>query len=124
MGHDVHGNQYRRPASFEFTQDPITFMSDVKINMVQPELGNHRHSLFLVSMDSKHRPAILMQILCDLIRNALSANKDQDIGVLSTNLVKMLDQLGLLFKVTADLEDVVVRGEIHKADVDLDHVCK
>ena len=78
-------------------------------------------------MDCKRRPAVLTQILCDLIRYVLSAEKDQDLGILSANLVKMLDQLGLLLKVAADFDnllDIVVRSEIHGAGVDLDHARK
>lgn len=76
-------------------------------------------------MDGKRWPAILAQILGNVVRNSLRADKDQDLGVLLADLVEVLDKLGSLLEVTADLDnllDAVIGGELGRADVNLNEI--
>ena len=76
-------------------------------------------------MDSKCRPAILTEVLGDVVRCALGADKDEDFGVFVGDLVEMLQELVTLIEIGADLNhlcDVRVSSELHRTDVDLDVV--
>jgi hypothetical protein len=76
-------------------------------------------------MNGKRWPAILAKVFCDIIRNPLSANEYENLSILSADNIKMLDQLGTLLKVTADfnnLGDVMIRCELHRANIDLNKV--
>jgi hypothetical protein len=76
-------------------------------------------------MNGKRWPAILAKVFRDIIRDPLSANKDENLSVLSADNIKMLDQLGALLKVAADfndLGDVMIRRELHGTNVDLNKV--
>jgi hypothetical protein len=70
-------------------------------------------------------PSILTKVLGDVVRDALSTDKDEHLGVLAADLVEMLDEFVALLKVAADfndLFDVVVGSEFHGADVNLNKV--
>jgi len=78
-------------------------------------------------MDSKGRPAILTEVLGDVVRCALGADKDEDFGIFVGDLVEMLQELVTLIEIGADvndLSDVRVCSELHRTDVDLDVVLK
>lgn len=76
-------------------------------------------------MNGKRRPAILAKVFRDIIRNPLCANEDENLSILSADDIKMLDQLGTLLKVTADLNDlgdIMIRCKLHRAYIDLNKV--
>ena len=76
-------------------------------------------------MNGKRWPAILTKVFRDIIRNPFSANEYKNLSILSADDIKMLDQLGTLLKVTADfndLGDVMIRSELHRANIDLNKV--
>ena len=76
-------------------------------------------------MDGQRGPPILTEILCDVVRNTLGADEDEDLGVLLGDLLEVLDKLSPLLEVADDLDnllDVVVGSELHGTDVDLDEV--
>ena len=76
-------------------------------------------------MDGKCRPAILTKVLGNVVRDTLGADEDEHLGVLLADLLEVLDKLRPLLEVTDDvdnLRDVVVRGQLHRTDVDLDEV--
>ena len=76
-------------------------------------------------MNGKRRPAILAKVFRDIIRDPLSANKDENLSILSADDIKMLDQLGTLLKVTADFNelcDVMICRELHRTNIDLNKV--
>ena len=76
-------------------------------------------------MDGKGGPAILTEVFGDIVRYTLSGNEDENLGILCTDLVEVLDELVSLFEVAANLDDLLdigVSGELHGADVDLDRV--
>lgn len=84
-----------------------------------------RDVLLLVAVDGKSGPAILTKVLGDIVRNPLSADEDEDLGVFLAYLIQMLDELRPLFKVAADFDnllDVVVGGKLSRANVDLDKI--
>lgn len=67
-------------------------------------------------MNGERWPAVLTKVLRDIVRDPLSTNKDENLGILSADNIKVLDQLGTLFKITADFDDlsnVMVRGQLH-----------
>ena len=67
-------------------------------------------------MNGKCRPAVLTKVFRDVIRNSFSSNKDENLGILSADDIKVFDQLGTFLKVTANfnnLGDVMVRRELH-----------
>ena len=81
--------------------------------------------LLLVSVDGQGRPSILPEVFGDIVGNTLSTDEDEDLGILLTNLIKVLDELRPLLEVADDLNDllnVVVRGEFHRANVNLDEI--
>lgn len=78
-------------------------------------------------MDSERRPPVLPEVLGEVIGNSLGSSEDDDLGVLLGDGVEVLDKLSSLLEVGADLNellDVVVSGELHGSDVDLDGVRK
>ena len=67
-------------------------------------------------MNGKCWPAVLTKVFRDIVRNSLSSNKDENLGILSADDIKVFDQLGTFLKVTANfnnLGDVMVRRELH-----------
>lgn len=76
-------------------------------------------------MDSERRPAILTEVLGDVVRCTLGADKDEDFGVFVGDLVEVLQELVTLIEFRADLDhlcDVHVSSELHRTDIDLDVV--
>lgn len=76
-------------------------------------------------MDSKSWPSVLTEVFGDVVRNTFRSDEYQYLGILSTDLIKMFDQFGALLEIAADFNEllnVVVGGELHRSDVDLDHV--
>lgn len=76
-------------------------------------------------MDSQCRPSILSQVLSDIIGNALGSDKDQDFSILGADVIQVLDKFGAFLEITADfnnLLDVVVGGEFHRTNVDLNKI--
>ena len=76
-------------------------------------------------MNGEGRPTILTQILSDIVRYPLRADEDKDLSILLADLVEMLNELGALFEVTADFDelfDVVIGTKLHGANIDLDEV--
>jgi len=76
-------------------------------------------------VNSKGWPTILAQVLGNIICDTLRPDKDEDLRILATDLVKVLDELVALLKVAADfndLLDVVIGGEFHRANVDLNKI--
>lgn len=76
-------------------------------------------------MDGKSWPAVLTKVFGDVVRNAFRPNKYEYLGVLRADLIKMPDQLSTFFEVAADFDnllDVVVGSELHRPNVDLNHV--
>ena len=78
--------------------------------------------LLLVTVDGQRRPAVLTQVLGQLIGSALGRDKDEDLGRLGADLFEMLDQLAALLEIAQninDLGDVQVGREVEAADVAL-----
>ena len=76
-------------------------------------------------MDGQRWPSVLTEVLGDVVGDTLRAHEDEDLGVFLRDLFEVLAELRPLLKVTYDLNDlldVVVRGKLHGADVDLDEV--
>ena len=76
-------------------------------------------------MDGQRRPSILTEVLGDVVCDTLCADEDKNLSVLLADLVQVLDELGALLKVTANLNDllnIVVCGELHRTDVDLNEI--
>ena len=94
-------------AVLEFAKHPVAF------------------ALFLITMNSKRRPAILTEILSNVVRCTLGADKDEDFGVFVGDLIEVLEELGTLIKIGADFDhlgDVRISSELHRTDIDLDVV--
>ena len=86
---------------------------------------NKKNALFLVTMNGECWPTVLTKVFRDVVCDPLSANKDENLSVLSADDIKMFDQLGALLKVAADFDDlgnVMVRCELHRTNIDLDKV--
>lgn len=67
----------------------------------------------------------MTKILGDIVRDTLRADEDEDLRVLGTDLVEVLDQFASLIKIAADFDDlldVVVRSKFHGTDVALNHI--
>jgi len=76
-------------------------------------------------MNGECWPTVLTKVFRDVVCDPLSADKDENLSVLSANDIKMFDQLGAFFKVAADFDDlgnVMVRCELHRTNIDLDEV--
>jgi hypothetical protein len=76
-------------------------------------------------MDSKGGPAVLSEILCQVIGDPFRASENQNFGVLLTYLVKVLDQFATFLEVGANFDDllnVMVGCEVHGPNVDLNEV--
>ena len=76
-------------------------------------------------MNGQGRPAILAQVLRDVVCDALGTYEDQDLSIFLTNLVQVLDEFRTLFKVAADLNnllDIMIGGKFCGADIDLNKV--
>lgn len=76
-------------------------------------------------MDSKRRPAILTEILSNVVRCPLGADKDEDFCIFVGDLIEVLKQLVTLIKIGADFDhlcDVHISSELHRTDIDLDVV--
>lgn len=90
--------------------------------------GNAEYdSLFLISMNSKSRPPVLTKVLGNIVCDSLGADEDEHLSIFLAYLVKMLNELRPLLKVTADLDDLcnaMVGGKLHRSNVHLDEVLK
>lgn len=87
--------------------------------------GVRGDSLFFVSVNRKCWPTILAEIFGDVVGHTLRTHEDKYFGVFTANLIEVLDEFTALLKVGADfdmLSNVVVSSELHRADVDLNHV--
>lgn len=76
-------------------------------------------------INRKSRPSVLAEVFGDVVGNTFCANEDKNFCVLGAYLVEVLGKLATLLKVTANFHnlcDVVVGGEFHRANVDLNHV--
>lgn len=103
----ISGNHDGRSARLELSKNPISLL------------------LLLVSVNGKRGPSILSEVLGDVVGDSLGGGEDDDLGVLVRDGVKVLDELASLLEVSADLDDlgdVVVGGELHGSNVDLDGV--
>ena len=104
---DVGGNHDGRSARLELSEDPVSLL------------------LLLVSVDRERGPAVLSEVLGNIVGDSLGGGEDDDLCVLVRDGVEVLDELSSLLKVGADLDellDVVVGGQLHRSDVDLDRV--
>lgn len=84
-----------------------------------------KNSLFLVTVDGECWPTVLTKVFRDVVCDPLSADKDENLSVLSADDIKMFDQLGAFLKVAADFDDlgnVMVRCKLHRTNVDLTKV--
>ena len=76
-------------------------------------------------MNSECRPAILTEVLGNVVRCTLGADKDENFGVFDGDLVEVLEELVTFIKIGADFDhlcDVYVSSELHRTDIDLDVV--
>jgi hypothetical protein len=76
-------------------------------------------------VNSECWPTVLTKVFRDVICDPLSADKDENLGILSADDIKMFDQLRAFLKVAADFDDlgnVMVRCELHRTNIDLDKV--
>lgn len=76
-------------------------------------------------MDRERRPSVLTKVLGDIIRNPFGGHEDEHLGILCADFLKVIDKLCPLLEVAANFDnllDVVVGGQLHRSDVDLDHV--
>lgn len=76
-------------------------------------------------MDSQRWPTVLTEILGNVVGNTLRTDEDENFGILLTDLIEVLDEFRPFLKVAADfndLGDVMVSGELHRTDVDLNEV--
>jgi hypothetical protein len=67
----------------------------------------------------------LTEILGDIVRGTLGADKDEDFGVFVGDLIEVLKKLVTLIKIGAHFDhlcNVRVSSELHRADIDLDVV--
>ena len=103
----VGGNHDGGSSGLELSEDPVSLL------------------LLLVTVDGERGPSVLSEVLCDVVGDSLGGGEDDDLGVLVRDGVEVLDELASLLKVGADLNellDVVVGGELHRSNVDLDRV--
>jgi hypothetical protein len=73
-------------------------------------------------MNGECWPTVLTKVFRDVVCDPLGADKDENLSVLSTDDIKMFDQLGAFLKVAADFDelgDVMVRSELHRTNIDL-----
>lgn len=76
-------------------------------------------------MDGEGGPPVLTKILGNIICYPLGANEDENLRVLLTDLIQVLDEFITLLEVAADfhdLLDVVICGQFKGANVDLNEV--
>ena len=76
-------------------------------------------------MNGECWPTILTKVFRDLVCDPLSADKDENLSVLSADDIKMFDQLGAFLEVAADFDDlgnVMIRCKLHRTNIDLDKV--
>ena len=57
--------------------------------------------MFLITMNGESGPAILAEVLCDVVGNPFRADEDEDLCVFLTNLVEMFDELIAFLKLAA-----------------------
>ena len=65
------------------------------------------------------------QVLCDVVRYPLRGDEDEDLGILRTNFLQVIDHFVALLKVTADFNDllnIVVGSELKGSNIDLDEI--
>jgi hypothetical protein len=83
------------------------------------------YPLFLVTVNGEGGPAVLTQILRDIVGHTLGGDEDEHLGVLRADLVQVLDELVPLLKVAAnfnDLLDVRVGSQFHGTNVHLNEI--
>ncbi|KAI3481231.1 hypothetical protein L1887_56447 [Cichorium endivia] len=76
-------------------------------------------------LGTPQRPAVLAEVLGEVVGDALGAGEDDDLAVLLRDGLEVADKLALLLKLGANLDDlldVVVCGELGGANVDLGKV--
>lgn len=84
-----------------------------------------RYSLLLVTVNGECRPTILTKILGNVVCHTLRADENQDLGILTTDHVKMLQQLIALLMLGADLNvllNIMISRQVERTDIDLDEV--
>ena len=76
-------------------------------------------------MDGQGGPAILTEVLCNIVRYSFGPDEDEHLRIFLANLIQVLDELGTLLEVAADFDDllnVVIGSKLGRANVDLDEV--
>lgn len=76
-------------------------------------------------MNGERRPTVLTEVFCDIISDTLRGDEDQNLSVLVTDDVEMLEELAALLEIGTNfdhLSDVVVSSQFHRTDVDLDEI--
>jgi hypothetical protein len=76
-------------------------------------------------VNGKRWPSVLSKVLGNVVGDPLGGGEDDDLGVLVRDGVEMLDEFASLLEVGANLDellDVVIGGELHGSNVDLDGV--
>lgn len=91
------------------------------------EFGEHPIALLLllVTVNGEGGPAVLAEVLGEVVSHALGAGENDDLAVLLRDGLEVTNELALLFEFGADFDnllDVVVSGELSGTDVDLGEV--
>ena len=76
-------------------------------------------------MNSEGWPPVMTKILCYVVGHSFSTDKDENFSIFLANLLQMLDEFVALLKLAAninDLLDIMVRSELHGADIDLNKI--
>lgn len=111
-------------AGLEFAENPVTFTSGTVVRQ-RYKFYEVKNSLLLVTMNGECWPTVLTKVFRDVVCDPLSADKDENLSVLSADDIKMFDQLAAFLEVAADFDDlgnVMVRSELHRTNIDLDKV--
>lgn len=85
----------------------------------------YSYPLFLVTVDGQRWPSILTKVLGDVVRDSFCPDENEHLRVFLTYLVEVLDEFCPLLEIAADIDDllnVVVGGELRRADVNLNEV--
>lgn len=81
--------------------------------------------LLLVTVNSKSGPSVLTKVFCNIVCDSLRPDENEHLRVFLAHLIQMLDQLSALLKVAANFDnllDVMIRCQLHRADIDLNEV--
>ena len=111
-------------AGLEFAENPVTFASGTVVSQMI-KVYKLKDPLFLVTMNGECWPTVLTKVFRNVVCDPLSADKNENLGVLSADDIKMFDQLGAFLKVAADFDDlsnVMIRCELHRTNINLDKV--